>query len=86
MVLLVRIVVDRDLGISLSFEQLLRNVERLLQVALAICRGVVRTWETSDHLVEVELEVLPFRWPAVARGKVQGVGIPVQTVVSHHAN
>lgn len=79
-VLRVRVVVDRDLRVALSSEQLLDDGRGLLEVTLAVGRGVVRARKALLQLVGERLVVAPAARPSARSGEVAGVGVPVETV------
>lgn len=58
-VLIVRVVIDRDLRVSLAGQQLRDNVESLLEVALAVSGRMVSARQTGLQFVGVWLMVTP---------------------------
>ena len=78
MILIVVIVINGSLVVTLSLEELTYKVGGLLEVALAICRRMIRTREPSFELGGVWSVIRPATGPASCSGEIVGVWIPVE--------
>jgi hypothetical protein len=80
MVLEVRIVVDSNLAISLTLQELSNYCGCLLKVALAIRRRMISTREPGLNLRSVWLMVCPATWPTSIGREVACGGVPVKSM------
>ena len=78
MVLVVRVIVDRDLLVALALQQLRNNSLRLLKVPLAVGRGVVGAGKSRYESVRERLVVRPGTRPASGSREVSRVRKPVE--------
>ena len=79
MVFEIGVVIDRDLRVALALQQLRDNSLRLLEVPLAVGRGVVGAGKSCYKSVRERLVVRPGTRPASGSREVSRVRKPVET-------
>lgn len=77
MVLVVGVIVDGDVMVALAIQQLADEVVSLLQITLAICRGMVGTWQPRHNLARVWSVISPANRPSSISREVAVGWIPV---------